>query len=313
VVGRISAQIDQAYLDHYQDHTGHFGCLDAEDDAEAYAALLATAEGWLRNQDMRRVTGPFSLSINEEAGLMIDGFDSRSILLVPWNPPYAQRHVEAQGYAKAKDLLCYDYDVQNSPETTGRKLIERAKVAERVRVRTADMRKFDREVAILLDIFNDAWSDNWGYVPLTPAEIAAAARTLRPVVIPECAVFTELDGEPVAFILGIANLNEAIRDLDGKLLPFGWLKLLWRLKARRPTSGRVPLMGVKRRFRNHPLLGAGLALMAIDEMRANGKKLGVRTAELGWILEDNRATNSIIKSAGGVHYKTHRIYEKSLA
>src|SRR6185369_14536350 len=148
VVGRISAQIDQAYLDHYQDHTGHFGCLDAEDDAEAYAALLATAEGWLRNHDMRRVTGPFSLSINEEAGLMIDGFDSRSILLVPWNPPYAQRHVEAQGYAKAKDLLCYDYDVQNSPETTGRKLIERAKVAERVRVRTADMRKFDREVAI---------------------------------------------------------------------------------------------------------------------------------------------------------------------
>jgi hypothetical protein len=312
VVGRISAQVDRAYLERYGDATGHFGCLDVEDDGEAYAALLAAAEAWLESQGMRRATGPFSLSINEEVGLMIEGFQARSVLLVPWHPPYAGPRVEACGYAKLKDVLSYDYDVQRSPATTGRKLIERAKVAERVKVRTADMKHFDREVRILLDIFNDAWSDNWGYVPFTEAEIEAAAKALKPVVIPECAVFAEMDGEPVAFILGLANLNEAIRDLDGRLLPFGWAKLLWRLKARLPDSGRVPLMGVKKRFRKHPLLGAGLALMALDEMRANGRKLGVKTAELGWILEDNKPTIAMIKAAGGVHYKTHRIYEKAL-
>ena len=312
IVGRISAQIDRAYLARYHDATGHFGCLDVADDPEAYAALFVAAETWLRDQGMQRATGPFSLSINEEAGLMVHGFAARKILLVPWHPPYAGAHVEACGYTRLKDLLSWDYDVQAASPTIGRRLLQRAEMADRVRVRTAEMNHFQRDLGYLLDIFNDAWSDNWGYVPFTPAEIAAAAKSLRPVVIPECAVFVELDGEPVAFILGIANLDEAIRDLDGKLLPFGWAKLLWRLKVRRPTSGRVPLMGVKRRFRNDALLGAGLALMAIDAMRENGKRLGIRTAELGWILEDNKPTINIIKAAGGVHYKTHRIYERAL-
>lgn len=313
IVGRISAQVDRAYLARHDDATGHFGCLDVADDAEAYAALLTTAEAWLRDRGLRRITGPFSLSINEEVGLMVWGFDARKVLLVPWHPPYAGARVEACGYRKLKDLLSWDYDVQAAPPTIGRRLLQRAAMADRVRVRSADMAHFQRDLGFLLDIFNDAWSDNWGYVPFTPEEIAAAAKSLRPVVIPDCAVFVELDGEPVAFVLGIANLDEAIRDLDGRLLPFGWAKLLWRLKVRRPDSGRVPLMGVKRRFRNDALLGAGLALMAIDTMRENGKRLGIRTAELGWILEDNKPTINIIKAAGGVHCKTHRIYEKALA
>ena len=234
------------------------------------------------------------------------------MLLVPYHPPYAGGRVEAQGYTRIKDVVSYDYDVQNAAPTIGRKLIERGGLAGRVKVRTVDMKRFDAEVRTLLDIFNDAWSDNWGYVPFSEAEIAVAAKTLKPVVIRDLAIFVDVDGESVAFIVALANLNEAIADFNGRLGPLNLLKLLWRLKIAGPESTRVPLMGVKKKYRNHPLMGAGLAMMAIDQLRQNGKRLGKKTAELGWILEDNKATNNIIRSVGGVLYKTHRIYEKAL-
>jgi hypothetical protein len=313
VVGRISAQVDRAHLDRYHDEAGFFGCLGAEDDGAVYEALFAAAESWLREKRMTRARGPYTLSINEEVGLLIDGFDSRSMLLVPYHPPYAAARVEARGYAKVKDVVSYDYDVQNAAPTIGRKLIERGGLADRVRVRTVDMKRFDAEVRTLLDIFNDAWSDNWGYVPFTEAEIAVAAKTLKPVVIRDLAIFVDVDGESVAFIVALANLNEALRDLDGRLLPFGWAKLAWRLLVDKPKTARVPLMGVRHKFRNHPLLGAGLAMMAIDALRENGKRLGMKSGELGWILEDNKPTNNIIRSVGGRIYKTHRIYEKALS
>ncbi|MCW5746883.1 MAG: dATP pyrophosphohydrolase [Alphaproteobacteria bacterium] len=313
VVGRISAQVDRAHLERYDDSTGLFGCLDAEDDAAVYAALFAAAEAWLREKGLSRARGPLSLSINEEVGLQIDGFDSRSMLLVPYHPPYAQARVEAQGYAKIKDVVSYDYDVQNAAPTLGRKLIERGGLAGRVKVRTVDMKRFDAEVRTLVDIFNDAWSDNWGFVPFTQAEIAVAAKTLKPVVVRDLAIFVDVDGETVAFILALANLNEALRDLEGKMLPFGWAKLAWRLLVDKPRTARVPLMGVRKKFRNHPLLGAGLAMMAIDALRENGKRIGMNHAELGWILEDNKPTNNIIRSVGGRIYKVHRIYQKDLA
>jgi hypothetical protein len=311
-VGRISAQVDRAHLDRYQDSTGLFGCLDAEDDPAVYAALFGAAEAWLCDKRMIRARGPFTLSINEEVGLQIGGFEQRSMLLVPYHPAYAACRVEAQGYAKVKDVVSYDYDVQNAAPTIGRKLIERGGLAGRVRVRSVDMKRFDAEVRTLVDIFNDAWSDNWGFVPFTQAEIAVAAKTLKPVVVRDLAIFVDVDGETVAFILALANLNEALHDLDGRLLPFGWAKLAYRLLLDKPRTARVPLMGVRKKFRHHPLLGAGLAMMAIDALRENGKRIGMRHAELGWILEDNKATNNIIRSVGGQLYKTHRIYEKAL-
>jgi len=312
VVGRISAQIDHASLERYKDDTGHFGCLVAEDDPAIFAVLFKAAEDWLRAKGMKRATGPFSLSVNEEVGLLVEGFDSPSILMVPYDPPYAGPRVEASGYAKLKDVFSYNYDVQNAPETIGKKLMARAGMAERVKVRTANMKMFDAEVRTLVNIFNDAWSDNWGFVPFTQAEIDHAAKAFGPVIVPELAVFVEVDDEAVAFIVALANLNEAIADFGGRLGPINLLKLLWRLKVAGPESTRVPLMGVRKKYRNHPLMGAGLAMMAIDQLRQNGKRLGKRTAELGWILEDNKATNNIIRSVGGVHYKTHRIYEKAL-
>jgi len=182
----------------------------------------------------------------------------------------------------------------------------------RVKVRTANMKMFDAEVRTLVGIFNDAWSDNWGFVPFTQAEIDHAAKAFGPVIVPELAVFVEVDDEAVAFIVALTNLNEAIDDFGGRLGPLNLLKLIWRLKLAGVSSTRVPLMGVKKKYRNHPLMGAGLAMMAIDQLRQNGKRLGKKTAELGWILEDNKATNNIIRSVGGVLYKTHRIYEKAL-
>jgi len=236
-----------------------------------------------------------------------------SILMVPYDPPYSGPRVEANGYGKIKDVFSYNYDVQNAPETIGKKLMARAGVTEgRIKVRTANMKMFDAEVRTIVGIFNDAWSDNWGFVPFTQAEIDHAAKAFGPVIVPELAVFVEVDDEAVAFIVALANLNEAIADFNGRLNPINLVKLLWRLKVAGPESTRVPLMGVKKKYRNHPLMGAGLAMMAIDQLRQNGKRLGKKTAELGWILEDNKATNNIIRSVGGVLYKTHRIYEKAL-
>src|SRR5215468_4467615 len=312
VVGRITAQVDHAYLERYGDSTGHFGCLVAEDDPAIFAALFAAAEHWLRGKGMKRITGPFSLSVNEEVGLLVWGFDSRSVLLTPYDPPYAGPRVEGCGYVKVKDVFSYDYDVQNAPETIGKKLMDRAGMAGRVKVRSADIKKFDDEVRTLVGIFNDAWSDNWGFVPFTQAEIDHAAKAFGPVIVPELAVFVEVDGEAVAFIVALTNLNEAIRDFGGSLAPINLAKFVWRMKIAGVKSTRVPLMGVKKKYRNHPLMGAGLAMMAIDQLRQNGKRLGRKSAELGWILEDNKATNNIIRSVGGVHYKTHRIYEKAL-
>jgi hypothetical protein len=171
---------------------------------------------------------------------------------------------------------------------------------------------FDAEVRTLVGIFNDAWSDNWGFVPFTQAEIDHASKAFGPVIVPELAVFVDVDDESVAFIVALTNIYEAVAEFGGKLGPINLAKLLWRLKIAGVGSTRVPLMGVKKKYRNHPLLGAGLAMIAIDTLRANGKRLGKTSAELGWILEDNKATNNIIRSVGGVHYKTHRIYEKAL-
>ena len=312
VVGRIAAQLDSVYLQRYADGTGNFGCLVAEDDPAIFAALFAAAEGWLRGKGMKRITGPFSLSVNEEVGLLVWGFDSRPMLLVPYDPPYAGPRVEACGYTKIKDLFSYDYDVQNAPETIGKKLMARAGMAGRVKVRTANMKMFDAEVRTVVDIFNDAWSDNWGFVPFTQAEIDHAAKAFGPVIVPELCVFVEVDDEAVAFIVALTNINEAIADFNGRLDPLTLVKLLWRLKIAGVSSTRVPLMGVRKKYRNHPLMGAGLAMMAIDTLRQNGKRLGKMSAELGWILEDNKATNNIIRTVGGVHYKTHRIYQKAL-
>lgn len=311
VVGRILAQVDHAHLKQQQDATGHFGLLDAEDDPAIFAALLKAAEDWLRQRGMKASAGPYSVSINDEVGQMIEGFNERSMLLMPYGPPYAPGRIEQAGYAKLMDLYSYEYDVRKAPVTIGQRLIERY-AKGRVKVRPVDMSRFADELLVAIDIFNDAWQDNWGFVPITKEEMQAAAKTMKPLVDPRLIWLAELDDKPVAMILTLPNLNEAIADMEGKLFPFNWAKLLWRLKVKRVKTGRVALMGVRMSLR-HSALGAALAMMVIDKLRENGTALGYEYAELGWILETNAVTRRIIEQAGGREYKTYRLYSKPLA
>ncbi len=306
-VGRISAQIDRLVVDR---DIGHFGMLAAVDDAEVFAALFAAAEGWLRERGRRRVVGPFSLSINEESGLLVDGFDAPPMMFMAHDPPYAAARVEAQGYAKAKDLIAYIHDITRELPRAARALIERRKPAA-MTVRTIDMRRYREEFVTITSIFNDAWSGNWGFVPFTEAEVAHMARSLRPILKPDWTAIVEMRGEAIGFGIMLPNLNEAIAGFDGRLLPFNWARLLWRLKRGVATS-RVPLMGVRRGY-GGGLFSGLVPFLIIDGMRSGGIASGVKQVELSWILEDNLPMRRIIEALGAVAYKTYRVYEKTLA
>ncbi len=308
-VGRISAQIDQLHLTRYQDNTGFFGMIESEDNTETFDTLCKTAETWLRNQGMKKIRGPFNLSINEECGLLIDGFSTPPMVMMGHARKYYGPHLTKQHYHKAKDTFAYRINALFETPQVMRAIA--ARTTERVNVRPLRRKNFDHDISILQDIFNDAWSDNWGYIPFTAMEFSHLAQTLKYLVPQDLVQIAEVDGIPAAMIAVFPNVNEAIRDLNGNLLPFGWMKLLWRLKATYPTTARIPLMGVRKRYQRS-LLGTALAFMVIDAVREPGLKRGIQEVELSWILEDNYGMHNILKSLGGIPYKKYRIYEKDL-
>jgi hypothetical protein len=308
-VGRISAQVDQLHLQRYGDSTGFFGFLEAEDNPETFQVLMDTAEKWLSSQGMRRVLGPFNLSINQECGLLVEGFDTSPMFMMGHACPYYSARVEENGYRKEKDLLAYCVDVDFELTKSMRAVIKRA--ARRVSIRSLRRKHYSEELEILQDIFEDAWSENWGFVPFTKEEFRHLGQNLKYLVYDEYVQIAEVDGSPDAMIIGVPNVNEVIKDLNGRLLPFGWLKLLWRLKVARPKTARVPLMGV-RKCHHNSLLGAALAVMVVERVRRLGVKYGAKEVELSWILEDNRGMRNILESIGGVVYKRYRIFGKDL-
>lgn len=310
--GRISAFINPLHLERYDDATGHFGFLDAIDDPEIFAALLKAAEVWMRARGMKKIAGPFSFSVNEECGLLIDGFETPPYVMMPHGRLWFRRHVEAAGYAKAIDMHALRYIPRRQfiPERR-MKFIERALSSPKVSVRTLDLKNFAREIGTLVDIYKDAWSDNWGFVPMTQAQIAHMARELRPIVRKHNIVFCEYDGEPVAFGLVLPNINEAIRDFDGKLLPFNWARLLWRMNVKGLTQARMPLMGVRKKLHGKPL-GAAFAYKIIDMVNSANMDTGVTSSELSWILETNTDMLTMLTDMGAEIYKTYRIYERPL-
>ncbi len=308
-VGRITAQIDQLHLERYRDNTGHFGSLEAEDDPEVFAALFEAAQQWLRSAGMRRVTGPFNLSVNEECGLLVEGFDTPPCIMMGHARPFYGQQIEALGFNKAKDLLAYHMAPDFEAPRVMRSLAERA--AGRVLVRPLRRKALGEELELLRDIFNDAWSENWGFVPFTEAEFNEVGKAMTLLLDDDFVQIAEVDGEAAAMIIALPNVNEAIRDLHGRLLPFGWAKLLWRLKVRYPRSGRVPLMGVRKQYQ-HSRLGPTLAFMLIDALRWPVIRRGIREVEMSWILEDNSGMRNIIESVGGIAYKRYRLYEKPL-
>lgn len=311
-VGRISAQVNAAHLERHRDATGQFGFLEAEDDPELFVALLGTAERWLASHGMKRVTGPFSLSINDESGILVDGFDRPPSMMMGHHPPYYGPRLEQAGCTKAKDLIAYDFDIAADWPPAATKMMARLARQADVRIRQIDMRRFGDELELMRDIFNDAWSDNWNFIPWTSEEVQALGRNIRMLVSAGNFGIGEVDGEPAAMVVTLPNINEAIADLGGRLLPFGLVKLLWRLKVKGLRSGRMPLLGVRRRYHG-TAKGLALALGIIRASRDYGHSHGYLTGELSWILEDNKPIRDIIELVGGRPYKTYRIYEKALA
>jgi hypothetical protein len=305
-VGRISAQIDALVQD---PEVGHFGMVCGEDDAEVFSALFRSAEAWLAARGKQRVLGPFNLSINEETGLLVDGFDTPPMMLMPHDAPHLAAHVEAQGYAKAKDLIAYLYDISHELPAAARRMIGPRKPAA-LTVRNLDTTRYLEEFDTVTAIFNDAWSQNWGFIPFTKAEVAHMAKGLKMFIDPKCVAIVELHGKAVGFGIALPNLNEMIADFGGSLFPFNWIKLMTRLKAGTRTA-RVPLMGISRSISGE-LAGAIAPFLAIDAMRQGLRAKGVEQVELSWILEDNRPMRHIIESLGARPYKTYRVYEKIL-
>ena len=311
-VGRISAQVDRLVLDHMEEGLGQWGMLEAEDE-QAARALLVAAEEWLRGKGMRKSMGPFSLGIWDEPGLLIKGHDHPPMVMMGHNSADYEGWVERAGYAKTKDLLTYDLPVDRPFPPIVQRIVAAGEKNPRIRIRNVDKARFDAEAELILSILNEAWSENWGFIPLTPAEIAYAGKKLKPIVLEDMILVAEYDGEPVAFMMALPDANEFLTDLNGELFPFGWAKLLWRLKKMRPKGGRVPLMGVVRKL-HASRLASQLAFMMIEYIRRAGNgHYGITRAEVGWILEDNTPMLSIADAIDSKCNRVYRIYEKALA
>ncbi len=311
-IGRISAQIDQLHLERHGDNTGHFGLLDAENDPDVFQCLLGTAEQWLKEKGVDKCRGPFNLSINEECGLLVDGFEHPAMLMMPFAPAYAEQHLIDNGYGKATDLLAYSLDLKPDLKVRGEKLLRRLAEESRIVVRPVDMKRYKQELSVILDIFNEAWADNWGFIPFTDAEMQQIAKGMRPLVRPALNYIAEVDGEPAAMIICLPNLYEAIDDLDGRLLPLGWAKLLWRLKTRSFESCRVPLMGVRKKYHGS-LVGSALVQLLFKSLHHGLVEQRFKRLEMSWILEDNMPMRRLLEDLGGHAYRTYRLFEKPLA
>ncbi len=311
LAGRISAQVDQLRLQAVDPHTGMFGFLDAVDDKEVFSALFEAAHVWLKQQGMTHSVGPFSFSINDEAGLLVDGFQHPPAVMMGHAAPYYAGHVIAAGYEQVKDTLAYDFDNTKALPRGLAGMLEKVRASGDLEVRPLDKKNLQRDLAILIDIFNDAWSQNWGFTPFSRAEIEKLGKDLKMLVEGEFIAFANYKGKPCAMAVTLPDINRAAHDLNGQVFPFGWARLLWRLKVTAPEAVRLPLMGVRKEFHSTPV-GSALALAVIDAIRTYHSRRGTNRAELSWILEDNLPMRRMIEAIGGVHYKTYRIYRQEI-
>ena len=315
-VGRISAHIDRLALELPREQgfgpgAGMFGYFDAEDETVAHA-LLKRAEEWLASQGMNRAIGPISMSIWEEPGLLVKGQDHDPMIMMGHHPAIYREWIESAGYSRTKTLLTYDLDVTSDFPPLIRRIVQSGQRNDRITLRPVDVSRWDEEVETILAILNDAWSNNWGFVPFTNAEIAYAGKKLKPIIHPDLNLIAELDGKPVAFMLTFPDMNDVLRKVDGKLFPFGWFHILRWLHKPRRMGMRVPLMGVLRELHNSRL-ASQLAFMMISQIRDVAvDKYETRRAEIGWILDDNQGMMAIADAIQSTINREYAIFEKSL-
>ena len=311
-VGRISAQLCKLRSERYGDGVGQFGFLDATDDPAVFDALVGAAENWLKSRGCTALQGPFSFSINDEMGLLVDGFDTPPNMMMGHGRPYYAGRLEELGFAKAKDVIAYTFDGKKPLPRSMKSTLDKAMAAKDIVIRPFSKKNLRRDLDIVVDIFNDAWSENWGFVPFTGEEITALGNNLKMLVNDNYIAIAEFRGQPAAMAVTLPNINRWITGLNGRLLPFGWAKLAWHLLARPPSSVRMPLMGLKKAHHG-TLMGAAMTIGVIDRVRRYHQSRGFEQAELSWILEDNLPMRRIIEQVGGEPYKTYRIYQRSIA
>jgi len=316
IVGRISAHIDTLALEMPAERgfgpgTGFWGLMEAESE-EIFTALIAAAEGWLREQGTTRVIGPVSQSVWEEPGLLIEGFDHPPTVMMGHARPEYRGWVERAGFEPVKQLYTYDLPIDCGFPPIVNRIVASGEKNPRIRIREVDKSKFAEEAAIILGILNDAWSDNWGFIPLTQPEIDDIGVKLKPIVFNDLIRIAEVDGRPVAFMITLPDLNEAIKPLNGNLLPFGWAKLLLWLRRPKAKTMRVPLMGVLKELQSSRL-ASQLAFMMIELIRRDSvARYGATRAEIGWVLDDNQGMRSIAEVIDSRINKIYQVYAREL-
>ena len=311
-VGRILAQIYTNGFKPFDTSPAQFGCLDAIEDQEVVGALLEAVELWLKDKGADTIIGPFSPSVNTESGMLIEGFTAMPMIFVPWNPPYLPELVETLGYSKARDLYSYRYDVRPSDREVKGSIMARPEWAQRLKIRTLDLKNLKSEAPIIVDVFNDGWSGNWGFVPFTLEEFLSLADGLKYVMPPDGGFMIELDGTPQAFGIVLPNLHEILADFDGRLFPFGLPKVVSRVRNHAFKSGRLALFGIRRAL-HRKAVGGVVILAFIEELRRRSRSSSIDHVEFGWVLEDNAGMRRPIEFSGAQVDKIHRVYEKHLS
>ncbi|AWW75794.1 N-acetyltransferase [Erythrobacter sp. KY5] len=316
-VGRISAHIDELALQMPPEQgfgpgTGMFGYFDAEDEDVA-KELLRTAQDWLAKEGMTKAVGPISMSIWEEPGLLVRGQDHAPVIMMGHHPAQYAGWIENAGFTRAKTLYTYDLDVSHDFPPLIQRIVKSGERNSKITVRQVRKDDWDEEVDKILGILNDAWSDNWGFVPLTPEEIDHTGVKLRPIIHEELNMIAEIDGRPVAFMLTFPDVNNVLARTKGKLFPFGWFHMLRWLRNPTGSDMRVPLMGVLREFQNSRL-ASQLAFMMIDSIRQNAsQRFNSQRAEIGWILDDNQGMVAIADAINSSINREYAIYHKPLS
>jgi hypothetical protein len=307
IVGRIAAIENRAHNKFHGDKVGFCGFFECFDDAEAARALFDAAAEWLRSKGLDTMRGPVSPTMDQECGVVVEGLGIPAVIMTAYNPPYYSRLFDACGFAKAKDLLAW-YIGTDSPSTERQrllKIIDRVKTRNNLKVRCLDKKRFEQELQLIQEIYNDAWDKNWGFVPMSAAEVAYTAKKLKPVLEPRAVHFVERDGETLAMGVTLPDVNQALMRLrSGKLTPLNIIRLLWGL--RKVNNSRMFALGIRKAHRK-----TGLdALLCVEAFNA-AKELGWKGGEMSWTLEDNDAINNAIKGVGGKVYKVFRMYEKA--
>jgi GNAT superfamily N-acetyltransferase len=304
VVGRIAATLNRLHNDYHKERVGFFGFFESVREFEVASALLDKAAAWLKKRNLTAMRGPASFSSNDEFGLFIGGDPGPPTFMMPYNPFWYGPLIEGSGFYKVMDLLAWEISDKDDIQRWSR-LADRIAARENVTVRTLDPKHYARDVNIIRHLYSDAWAHNWGFIPMTEAEFELMAKELKPVLVPELIIFVVKDGLEVGFLLALPDLNEIIKDLHGRLFPFGFLKLT---RGRRDVSkARILAMGISREFQ-----GRGLDVFLYNAITKNGPAIGIHRGELSWVLETNTAMNNTLKRVGCRVSRTYRVYEREL-